>query len=817
MYIKLLLLFLFLSHQSAQGQQTIGLVRASEKITVDGLDTETAWSFKANETYFKQFSPNPSAPSSQKTSVKLLYDDDALYVFAICYDEPHKVSKILSLRDDFNANTDNFQIILDTYNDDQNGFVFGVSSMGVQYDSKIFISDESKELNMVWNSSVKHTTDGWQVEMRIPYSAFRFPKVENQKWGVNFYRQISRFREESSWNPIKPDFDNFVAQCGTLEGINGIQPPLRLAFMPYVSCYANHYDSNLPDTKDWSFQFNGGMDIKLGLNEAFTLDMTLVPDFGQAVFDNQVLNLSPFEIQFNENRQFFTEGTELFNKSGLFYSRRIGIQAPRKVLETLLGENEQLTNVPAASQLYNAAKVSGRSKKGLGIAFFNAITASQTAKAVDLTTMQEREIEVSPLTNFNVLVLDQNLKNNSSVTFTNTYVLRSGSFYDATVTGLDVKLNTKSNKYGIVTWLNVSGKYESKKQVFGHTAGIDFRKQTGNFAFNTIYGEESASFDPNDLGFNTVNNKRIFNQRFSYRIFKPFWKLNRLNTTIDFIYNRLYSPNVYTSTDVNWSLFVNSKRFHAAGLNINSSVTKSYDYFEPRVWGTYFVRPIYASTSGWISSNYQKRFAIDANIRWDIIDDSDWTDWGYSISPRVRISNKIFLVYKWEHSFSTAGQGYAVAFGVPVETSESIVFGNRNRTNVINTININYTMTNLMGITFKLRHYRSHIHYNYFYDLQADGSIQRNELTGLDADGESAYNTNFNAFTIDFVYSWVFRPGSQLTLVWKNSIFTNDKRVSETYLQNLGSTFENNALNSISIKLLYWIDYQDIKRLFKKK
>ena len=264
-------------------------------------------------------------------------------------------------------------------------------------------------------------------------------------------------------------------------------------------------------------------------------------------------------------------------------------------------------------------------------------------------------------------------------------------------------------------------------------------------------------------------------------------------------------------------MFVNSKRFHAAGLNVNSSVTKSYDYFEPRAWGEYFVRPVYASTSGWISSNYQKRFAIDANIRWDIIDDADWKDWGYSISPRVRISNKIFLVYKWEHSFSTNGQGYAVAFGVPAETSESIVFGNRNRTNVINTININYTITNLMGITFKLRHYRSYIRYNYFYDLQADGSLQRNELTGLDTDGESAYNTNFNAFTIDFVYRWVFRPGSELSLVWKNSIFTNDKRVSETYLQNLGSTFENNALNSISIKLLYWIDYQDIKRLFKKK
>ena len=150
-----------------------------------------------------------------------------------------------------------------------------------------------------------------------------------------------------------------------------------------------------------------------------------------------------------------------------------------------------------------------------------------------------------------MFILDQNLKNNSSITFTNTHVFRSGSFYDATVTGLGLKLNTRSNNYGVVSWLNVSGKYESQKQVFGHTAGIDFRKQTGNFAFNTIYSEESNTFDPNDLGFNTVNNKRIFNQRFAYRIFKPFWKLNRMSTSIDFVSIGvcLLIPNAFMQQD----------------------------------------------------------------------------------------------------------------------------------------------------------------------------------------------------------------------------------------------------------------------------
>ncbi|MEY4861157.1 MAG: hypothetical protein RL059_856, partial [Bacteroidota bacterium] len=103
--------------------------------------------------------------------------------------------------------------------------------------------------------------------------------------------------------------------------------------MPYVSAYISN------ESGSTSQSINGGLDIKYGINDAFTLDVTLIPDFGQVVFDNQVLNLTPFEIQFNENRQFFTEGTELFNKSGLFYSRRIGIQAPGAVLNNLLLAN----------------------------------------------------------------------------------------------------------------------------------------------------------------------------------------------------------------------------------------------------------------------------------------------------------------------------------------------------------------------------------------------------------------------------------------------------------------------------------------------
>lgn len=808
-------LILFASfHLSAQ--KTMEAFRTSEKMVIDGKATEADWAKAQKIDHFTQFKPQPGTPSTQNTEVRIMYDDDAMYIFAICYDKPEHVSKVLSQRDDFNANVDNFQILLDTYNDKQNGFDFGVSSMGVQYDSKLYFAGENIEMNMVWQSAVERNELGWQCEIRIPYSAFRFPKVEVQKWGVNFFRYISHNREESTWPEINPEIDNWLLQNASLTNVKGIQPPLRLAFMPYVSAYADHFPLNQPGTSNWSRSFNGGMDIKLGLNEAFTLDMTLVPDFGQVVFDNKVLNLSPFEIQFNENRQFFTEGTELFSKAGLFYSRRIGIQSPYSVLSTNLLENEELTNVPTSSQLYNATKISGRTKSGLGIGVFNAITAEQMATAHNTLTGEDRTIVAAPLTNYNVLVADQNLKNNSSITLTNTNVTRAGSFYDANVTGFNMKLNTKTNKYFVSGKTNLSNKFYTDKTKTGYNYGVNFGKQTGNFVFTTAYFEESNTYDPNDMGFNAVNNKRVIETSASYRIFKPFWKLNQMGVTSTLSYNRLYKPNAFTNTYLNLSSFFITKKFNAFGLNANSTLTNGFDYFEPRNEGSYFILPKWVDIGGWISTNYQKKFALDLSLNYVLLDRGAWEEYYYNFSPRFRLSDKIFLVYSWEQYFQNNSQGYAIAFGDPVEVTDAIVFGSRDLVNTTNSINLSYTMTNRMGITFRLRHYRSTLSYDSFYDLQTDGTLLANNLTGLDANGESVYNTNFNAFTIDFVYRWVFRPGSEINVVWKNAIFSDDKFVQSSYTQNVQKMFEYSPLNSFSIKVLYWLDYQTLKKLGKK-
>jgi len=808
--MKQWLLSFFLFPLCIGAQQQFSALRINSKITVDAKMNEEVWfASDSTATDFITIRPIPALKSDHKTTVRLVYDDFALYFFVTCYDVKDSISNVFTVRDDFNANADIFSIYLDTYNDHQNGFYFGITSTGVQLDGKILAGDFNDQLNLVWESQVRLSDNAWLAELKIPYSALRFSKKEIQSWNINFGRQIARSREESSWVTVNPDFENYLVNSGKLEGIHNIDPPLRLSLIPYLSTYVNQ------EANGYGSSFFGGMDVKYGINEAFTLDVTLVPDFGQVIFDNQVLNTSPFEIQFNENRQFFTEGMELFNKSGVFYSRRIGVQAPWEVLTTNLLENEVIGGIQGMPQLYNASKLSGRTKQGLGIGVFNALSAPTIGTAFNTVTNETREFLAAPLTNYNTLVLDQNLKNNSSVTLTNTNVLREGNFYDANVTAFNSNLNSKNNTFFINGKTTVSQKYGAVGNEFGYNLGLNAGKQRGNLIYSLNYFEEDDKYDPNDLGFNSVNNRRFGTAFIGYRYFKPWWKFVRMTTNLSVSYNRLYRPNVYTESSLDWSAFAMTKHFDAYGVSAYTSFTEKYDYFEPRVWGSYFVAPRWYGAGGWISTNYQKPLALDVNFYYvGFADNPSWKYLSYMFSPRIRASNKILITLNWSLEDQRNDRGYAIQFGTPVDTIPGILFGERNRMNLTQYLEFNYTLTNRMNIALRTRHYWSVLTYNQFFTLNEDGTLSPNSTQGLASDGTSAYDLNYNALTVDCAYRWVFKQGSELSFVWKSSIFTSVKEINPGYFQNMNDLFNAGlSSNSFSIKLLYWLDVAELRKL----
>jgi hypothetical protein len=790
-------------------------VRVEVAPEIDGKLDDAAWKHAEPAVDFVQTSPYPGAPSAQPAEVRIVYDNTALYIGAALFDSaPDSILRQMSVRDD-DCNCDAFGIVLDTYNSDNNSFNFFISAAGVQMDARESSEGDDKSWNAVWQSKVEINDKGWYVEMKIPFSAVRFPDSDVQTWGFNMYRRIRRTRENSNWSEVDPAVDGYINQAGELNGIENVKSPMRLSFSPYISGYVEHFPHDVDGVSNYSSSINGGMDLKYGLNDAFTLDMTLVPDFGQVQSDNQVLNLSPFEVQFNENRQFFTEGTEIFNKGGLFYSRRIG-GAPIDMyaVSSQLEDGEEIVENPSQSQLVNATKVSGRTSGGLGVGVFNGVSKSMYATVRDMEG-NEREVLTDPLTNYNVLVLDQNLKNNSSISFVNTNVMRAGSHYEANVTGAMFDLATKGNKYGTRGAFKLTQKYSASEESpeLGHSYFVDIAKRSGNLGWGMWHSVESDTYDPNDLGFLYNNNSSGYGAEVNYNIYEPFGPFNSLWTNASTYYERLYNPNKFADFNIAAELGVSWKGFTATGLNFVIEPIETYDFFEPRVWGRFYAWQPSRNLAGWVSTDYRKKFAVDARANFRQFDAEERTRFNMGFSPRWRANDKLMFILDVGRGGFYNDEGAALdQSGQGTIIGEDIIFGRRDQITWENILNASYIFTNRMGLTLRVRHYWSTLTYRSFHVLDEDGHLAETDYTGHDENDYSLHNNSFDAFNVDMVYSWVFAPGSELTVVWKNAILRGDTQYDPAYFDNLKNTLESSQTNSFSIKVLYYIDYLSLKK-----
>jgi len=782
-------------------------------LKIDGELDEVVWEQAESATDFIAFAPYPDIAAYQKTEVKVLYDDEALYIGAYMFDTaPDSILKQLTVRDELD-NSDYFSVSLGCYQDGQNGFEFGITPAGVQRDARLGINEEDGSWNAVWQCNTKITDKGWIAEYKIPYSALRFPEAEEQVWDINFYRNLRRIRQESLWTPKNPAIDGFINQMGVLRNVRGIKPPVRLAFYPYVTGYYDQFpDGN--GNQVGGFSYAGGMDIKYGISDAFTLDATVIPDFGQVVFDAEVLNLSPFEVFFNENRQFFTEGTELFQKGDLFYSRRIGGSPINLSRLDNLAEGDSVISYNSEVQLLNASKLSGRTKKGLGIGVLNGITAQENAqvKSEDGSTYT---VEISPLSNFNVFVLDQNLKNNSSISLVNTSVLRNGSTYDANVTAVDLELNNKENSASLFGTVAASQFYQNGLvETPGMLYSLFYDKSGGKFNYGAGFETMDNRYEINDLGFNPQNNTFNSDGYVMWNEYEPFWKLNRARVSLGYDYNRLNNPNSFTELLYEFEFFGVTKSFHAFGGSTSVSPFGLKDYFEPRVEGRYFNWPSKQDFNLWISSDYRRTIALDIN-GWATSTEVDgFYALNWRFAPRIRVSDKLMLRYVYSNQNIYNQPGYAGGIKteeVPEELNDQIIFGRRDRVTHTNVLFLDYILTNRIGFSGRLRHYWSYASYKEFFQLNDVGGLDPTVYDPFRADGSTLNDNSFNALTLDAIFTWVFSPGSELRAVYKLGIFGNEDDIPDTFFGNLDETASLPQSNSFSIRLSYFLDWLDIK------
>ena len=651
--------------------------------------------------------------------------------------------------------------------------------------------------------------------MKIPFSALRFPNKDIQNWNINFIRQVRRVRESSTWNPVNPAVFGELTQAGILNGVEGIKSPIRLSFTPYVTGYVENSTDYSTGKQTWKNRVTGGLDLKYGINDAFTLDMTVIPDFGQTRSDNQILNLGPFEVRYNENRPFFIEGTDLFQIGGVFYSRRIAASPFHESdvygeLDDSKGEN--VVENPGVAQMINGTKVSGRTKKGLGIGIFNAIEARMDAVIED--SMGNRRLyQTNPLTNYNVFVLSQNLKNNSTVSFVNTNVTRVGKDRDANVSVGEAKIYTKDGNYQLYSKVSVSSIMEDEV-TFGHKLDAGFSKVAGKWRYGIGYGEESDTYDPNDLGFLYNNNSRSYSANVSWNDFKPSKRFFRRSIRLNWYYEELYKPQLYNYS----GFFLNIGGLHKKqvymSLSVGASPFGEINHFESRHFGKIVRYNPRVNVSYFFTTDYSKRFALDGNFGYVKFFGVNQEKYSLFLSPRLRVSDRVMLVL--DASLDINNNGFGFVYGEDPNFAQEIVLGYRDRIDVENSISLEFVFTKRMGVDFSLRHYWAQVEYSNFVQLGEDGRMTAIDYQAIDANGNSVHNTNFNAFTLDVNYRWIFIPGSELRVVYKNNIFASKSTLEKNYFETFETLFNQPQINSLSLKLLVYIDVLYFKRMNNK-
>lgn len=527
----------------------IRAVRLTEPVILDGKLSEPVWQNDLGVTTFIQLDPVERGAPSQKTIVRVAYDDAAVYIGARMYDTaPDSIVARLGRRDVFTS-SDLFNVFIDAYHDKRTGFFFGLNAAGTQYDGVLFNDDWSDDSwDGVWEGKVNIDEQGWTAEMRIPFSQLRFQESEKYVWGMNFSRDIPRKNERDFITFTPKNGSGTVSRFVDLTGIEQVVPPRQVEILPYLTTKAEYiqHAPNDPFNGGSRYSPRFGADLKLGLGSNLTLNATVNPDFGQVEVDPAVVNLSDVETSFDEKRPFFIEGSTIFNfgrggsnnnwgfnwnNLNFLYTRRIG-RAPQGSVPSA-----DFADVPGGTGILGAAKLSGKIGDNWNVGTIQAVTSREYAELQ--TAGQRSRAEVEPLTYYGVTRGSKEFnEGRQALGFITTFAdrlfsddrLRDEINKDALVFGTDGYTFLDSGKTWVVTGVTAFSRIEgtrarimdvqqssrhyfqrpdashvsidsSATSLTGYAGRFALNKQKGNFYMNAAFGFISPKFDMNDIGF----------------------------------------------------------------------------------------------------------------------------------------------------------------------------------------------------------------------------------------------------------------------------------------------------------------------------
>lgn len=640
-------------------------VRAASAPTLDGRLDEPAWATATVTHILTQIDPLEGQPATQRTDVRILYDDEALYVGARLHDTG-EVSSRLGRRDMHLGDSDWFGVMLDSYHDHRTAFGFDVNPAGVQRDEVKTIEDDDNSWDAVWRVATSVDSGGWTAEYRIPFNQLRFRPDSALTWGVQFERIIGRNHEYAASTFIPKSAPGGVPAYGHLTGLRNLRPGSPLELLPYVVSRAEYVDpGSNPYRGREEYSSSLGLDMRYRVASNLTLNASVNPDFGQVEVDPAVVNLGVYETFFDEKRPFFLEGSEIFdfaseNTAGgqMFYSRRIGRQPT-------LDAPTDAADVSPATTILGAGKLTGKIG-GWSVGTLAALTDRETARYRDSTGI-DRKFAVEPRTMFLVSRARRELNGGRSmiggmVTAVHralgSDVMRAELRSDAETMGMDFRHETADRMWalnGDVAATLVRGSAQSilatqrasnhffqrpdashlavdsaATSLFGYGVGLALDRQGGEHWRGGLAGAlTSPGYEVNDLGFGSRTDRVDAEGGIEYNENRPGEHLREWSSELNLRSEHNFAGEpILTRADVDYDLTTLGYWDFRAGL------TRQFRSFDDRLTrgGPMAIRP--AEWSGGISIGSDGRRAVTADFDVDASRD-EAGGWGWELSTGI--------------------------------------------------------------------------------------------------------------------------------------------------------------------------------------
>jgi hypothetical protein len=569
---------------------TATATHVDEPPIVDGRLDEEMWQAAAPLANFVQADPFQGQAGSEATEVRILYDEEAIYVGVTLHDsDPSLIITTDTRRDAGLGEMDSFQMIFDTFHDKQNGFVFGTNVAGIQYDAQVRSQgDPATSWDGSWDVATASSEEGWTAEFRIPLRTLRYGPAP-QTWGVNFFRNIQRTRERTYWSPLQREYDlGRLSSAGELRGLQ-LPTPRNFKLLPYgVSSADRNFTPGAATDLDAEF----GLDAKFGVTPSLNLDATYNTDFAQVEVDTQQINLTRFNLRFPEKRPFFLENSGLFtvgknNELDLFFSRRIG-----------LDEDGSLVPIRGGGRLTGKAG-------GMNVGVLN---------------MQTDDSGLRPANNFSVLRVSRDLRNRSGV---------GAMFVNRTATGDLARANDWNRTWGVDGRLGIGehftmAGFSARTETPGLTGrnyayNVDSEYDNGRHRAGFEYGQTGEDFNP-EVGFleNEEGYRRMlfrFHETMRQEKIRSWgfreWQPHVNYTRYDYLDGGLNNSELHIDNHWDWE----------NGNRVDTALNGSWEGFrEPFQIYPGVIVPVgeHGGLRFKLNSNTDRRKWIYARLQWDV-------------------------------------------------------------------------------------------------------------------------------------------------------------------------------------------------------